>query len=131
MGEDRKSPDQKFPSVKFQLCPTEYHTWGCLVFILKFPLHGSPEGLPKWEPRARTGVYLEQSPFHAGTVDLLLNTRTGHVSPQNHVVFDETLSTVEHMSKVTVPLNWKNLIKEHSDIAIKENFTLAKDWHVN
>ena len=59
-------------------------------------------GLPKWETRARTGVYIGNYPFHTGSVDLVLNTKTGHVYPQYYVVFEDTLTTVEHMRKGTV-----------------------------
>ena len=55
------------------------------------------------EPRARTGVYLGHSPLHAGSVDILLKTITGNVSPQYHVAFEDTLSTLEHMRRDTVP----------------------------
>ena len=58
-------------------------------------------------------------------MELVLNSITGYVSPQYHVVFDDTFSTVEHMRKVTVPGNWKNLVEEHSELATQENFTLA------
>ena len=40
-------------------------------------------------------------------MDLVLNTRTGYVLPQYHVVFDEKFYTVEHMQDGTVPENWK------------------------
>ena len=62
---------------------------------------------------------------------LVLNTRTGHVLPQYHVVVDDKFSTVEHMKKVTVPGNWKNLMEEHLQLDIQENFTLAKELHLN
>ena len=51
--------------------------------------------------------------------------------PQYHVVFDDTLSTVEHMRKGTVPVNCKNLVEDHSEIDNQENFTLSKEWHLN
>ena len=78
-----------------------------------------------------TVVYFGKSPLHAGSASLLLNTRTVHVSPQYHVVFDRILSTVEHMRKGTVPGNCKNLVEEHSELSTQENFTLAKEWHLN
>ena len=107
MDENVKTTEQKFSVVRFQIFPTDYHTWGCLVFVLESLLRGGTEGLTKWEPRARTRVYLGHSPFHAGSVYLVLNTRTGNVSPQYHGVFDYKLSTVKHMRKGTVPDNCK------------------------
>ena len=59
--------------------------------------------IPKWEPRARMGVYVGWSPSHASNVALVLNPRTGHVSPQFHVVFDYDFTTVEYLCKKTVP----------------------------
>ena len=105
-----KTLEQNFSVVEFQICSTDYHTWVCPVFVLEAPLQVVLSGLPKWDPKARTGVYLGHSPFHSGSVALILNTITGNVYPRYHVVFDNTFSTVEHTSKGTAPLNWKNLI---------------------
>ena len=99
IDKDGNMPEQNFSGLRFQICSTDYLTRGQPVFFLEAPLQGGPVGLPKWEPRARTGVYLVQSTFHAGSVDVILNTIAGHVSPQYHVIFDGTLSTVEHMRK--------------------------------
>ncbi|KAL7463024.1 hypothetical protein ACHAXS_005996 [Conticribra weissflogii] len=57
----------------------------------------TPEGAPKWEPRARLGIYVGRSPNHAGSVALVLNPKTGLVSPQYHVVFDDDFTTVPHL----------------------------------
>ena len=116
MDEVGKTPEQKFAGVDFQNFPTDFHTWGCPVFVLESPLQGGPSGLPKWEPRASTGVYLKHEPFHTGSLYLGLSTRTGHVSPQYHVVFDEKISTVDHMRKGTVPVNFKNQVEYHSEL---------------
>ena len=50
-------------------------------------------------------------------MDLVLNTRTGHVYPQYHVVFEDTLSTVGQIMKGTVSVNCKNLVEDHSELA--------------
>ena len=102
-------PEKKFSGVEIQICPIYYHTWGCPVFFLEAPLQEGSSGLTKWEPREITRVYLGNSPFHAGSLAVVLNTINGHVSPQYHVVFDNILSTVDHMKKGTVPRNWKTL----------------------
>ena len=94
MDKDGKTPDQKFSGVEFQTFTIDYHTWVWLVFVLEASLQEDTSGLPKWEPRAGTVVYLENFPLHVGPVELVLNTRTGQVSPQYHVIFDNTLSTV-------------------------------------
>ena len=47
------------------------------------------------------------------------------------MVFDNTFYTVDHTRKVTVPGNGENLVEEHSDLVMQENFTLAKECHLN
>ena len=64
---------------------------GFSIFFLESLLQVGPEGIPKWEPRERTIVYLGQHPFHKWSVDLVLNTRNGNFYPQYHVLFDNTL----------------------------------------
>ena len=56
--------------------------------------HDIPKPL-KWKQRSRLGVYLGPSPNHARSVALVLNPRTGHVSPQFHVKFDDFFETVQ------------------------------------
>ena len=72
------------------------------------------EWVTKWEPTDRYEVYLGHYPFHSVSLKLVLNIRTGYVSPQYHVVFDDYLSTVYHVIKGEISVNWKNLVEEHS-----------------
>ena len=58
----------------------------------------SGQGAPKWKERSRLGVYLGPSPNHARSVALVLNPRTGHVSPQFHIKFDDFFETVQSKS---------------------------------
>jgi hypothetical protein len=53
--------------------------------------------IPKWEPRARMGIYVGHSPARASNVALILNPRTGHVSPQFHIVFNNDLTMVQYL----------------------------------
>ena len=69
------------------------HVFGCPVFVLDAKLQDGKK-LPKWERRSRRGVYLGVSKAHSSTVHLVLNPDTGYVSPQYHVIFDDTFSTV-------------------------------------
>ena len=82
-----------------------YHTWGCPIYVLDAGLQDAGPKIPKWDPRARLGVSLEQSPCHAGSVALVLNPRTLHVSPQYHVVFDDDFSTVSFLITDDIPPN--------------------------
>ena len=126
MDEYGKTPEQKFAGMELQNPPMDYYTWDCTIFFLEAPLQGGTAGMHKWEPRARTVVYIGHSPFHAGSVVLVLNTRTRHTHPQKNVAFDDILSTVENMRKVTAPGNWKNMVEENSELATQENITLRK-----
>ena len=92
-----------------------FHTLFCPVCVLdsRSQSAGGP-GPPKWEPRSCIGAYLGHSPFHAGSVALVFNPKTGRVSP--------------HMDAGTVPPHWEDLLKYSSEKATDEEFSLAKDW---
>ena len=47
---------------------SDYHTWGCPVFVLDEKNQSNSIGTPKWEPRSRAGIYLDQSKNHAGKI---------------------------------------------------------------
>ena len=84
------------------------HTWGCPVYVLD-PRLQNGQKIPKWEPRARRGRYLGASPLHASTVGLILNPRTGNISPQFHAVYDDYFETV-HSSEDEEPQSWPELV---------------------
>ena len=70
------------------------HVWGCPVYVLDPKLQDGKK-LPKWDPRARRGMYLGVSPDHSSShIGRVLNLRTGHISPQFHMVFDDKFTTV-------------------------------------
>ena len=81
---------QKFPSYD-QL--HRAHVWGCPVYVLEPKLQDGKK-LPKWLPRSRRGRFLGISPEHSSTVGRILNLRTGSISPQYHVVYDDLYTTV-------------------------------------
>jgi hypothetical protein len=62
-------------------------------------------------------------------VALVLNPRTGHVSPQYHVVFDDQFTTVPFMGENEVPPNWAQLVENSTEKVTKEHYELAKTWH--
>ena len=69
---------------------SHFHTFGCPVYILDARLQSvGGGGPPKWHPRDRLGIYLGHSPSHAGSVALVMNPKTGLVSPQFHLVFND------------------------------------------
>ena len=66
---------------------------GCSSCVLDPKLQDGKK-LPKWDPRTRQGQYLGKSPDHASSVELIKNLRTGYVSPQFHVLYDNKFQTV-------------------------------------
>jgi hypothetical protein len=85
--------------------------------------------IPKWELRARMGIYVGQSPSHASNVALILNPRTGHISPQFHVVFDDDFTTVEYLCKMTVPPHWAELVCSSAEIQLHTEHQ-ANTWQL-
>ena len=85
-GEDQ-SPLERFSGVKINPKLRHFLAFGCPTYVLDNALQ-SGQGSPKWKQRSRLGVYLGPSPSQARSVALVLNPRTGHVSPQFHVKFD-------------------------------------------
>ena len=123
------TPDMRFSGVAaVNLRLRDFHTFGCPCYILDSRLQTNPKGVPKWEPRARLGIYLGRSPAHAGNVALVLNPKTGLVSPQFHVVFDDEFTTVPHLRKGTVPSNWGKLVTNSREKSTDEFFDLTKTW---
>ena len=93
-----RSPLEKFSVIEDEPLPTTFHTFGYPVFILEAANQSGSIGAPKWQPRSHTGIYLGHSPCHASSVALVLNLKTGLVSPQYHVVYDDEFTTVEYLS---------------------------------
>eukprot|EP00957_Ditylum_brightwellii_P142825 10882492-Ditylum_brightwellii.AAC.1 len=89
-----------------ELFADDFHAWGCPVFVLYANLQTVHDiGPPKWNPRARAGIYLSHSPVHAGNVALVLDLQTGHVSPQYHIVFNDEFLTVSYLQSHETPPN--------------------------
>ena len=88
------TPMQSVSSSDVEINQKHYKTFGCPVFVLKRKLQeGKP--YPKWDERARIGVYLGPSPHHNKNVALVLDRDSGLVSPQFHVLFDNEFQTVK------------------------------------
>ena len=74
------------------------------------------------------GIYLGHSPTHAGNVALVLNPRTGLISPQFHVVIDDDFSTVPSLRTGTVPSNWKKLVDNSREKSTDGFYDITKSW---
>ena len=54
--------------------------------------------------------------------------RTGQISPQFHVVFDDEFSILTFMKEGTIPPNWTDLVQCISQIGSQENIDLKNTW---
>ena len=125
---DGRSCEATFFNVDTDLFdPATLHVFGSPCFVLDSRLQSGIAGPPKWEPCSQLGIYVGHSPSHAGSVALVLNPRTGHVSPQYHVVFDDLFTTVAYMKKSEVPPNWGELVSKSKQVT-EEDYDLAKTW---
>ena len=93
---DGKSALNVFASANVFPTLGSFHPFGCPVYALHNALQAGQK-IPKWDSRARVGMYLGQSPAHSRSVALVLNLVTGLVSPQYHVVYDDMFETVDTM----------------------------------
>ena len=64
---------------------------------------------PNGDHEKRIGQYMGNSEAHAITVGLVRNIQTGSVSPQFHVIYDDSVETV-HSSEDSKPLIWEELL---------------------
>ena len=116
------------------------HVFGCPVYVLEPKLQDN-QVIPKWHPCTRLGMFLGFSTVHSSLVPLVLNTRTGRISPQYHVIFDDKFETVKSLPTATSPDTiWLNILQLHRDFFLdKENDAqgnlklshlpdLDKDW---
>ena len=93
------------------------HVWGCPVYVLDPKLQDEKK-IPKFNPCSRWGQYLGQSTAHSSTIGRILNLRTGWVSPQYHVVYDDLFTTVPNAESGGLlelsqfnPTSWNRLIE--------------------
>jgi len=72
----------------------DYHVFGSPVYVLHKSLQDSTGSSHKWRSRCWQGIYLGHSPMHAGNVALVYNPVMTHVTPQFHVTWDDSFSSV-------------------------------------
>jgi hypothetical protein len=125
---DGRTPYQTFASLDATpIDINNFHTFGCPCYVLDHRLQSGSKMIPKWEPRSRMGIYVGRSPSHASNVGLILNPRTGHVSPQFHVIYDDDFTTVKYLRTGTVPPHWSDLVRDSSEIQVHAD-TQASTW---
>ena len=57
-----------------------------------------------------------------------MNPKSGFVSPQFHLVFDDNVETVPHLCSGTVPENWAQLVPTSKENSIEEFYDVIKNW---
>ena len=89
VNDDGITPMENFADITTYITLKNRHTQGCPVYVLDERFQGNLSGIPKCKTHSRAVICLGLSPFNVGSVTLVLNPETGHVSPQFHVVFDD------------------------------------------
>ena len=79
----------------------------------------------------RIGAYVRRSPRHAGNAAMILNPSTDHVSPQFHVVFDDSFSTIDAVNNGHKPENWETLYETNTEYVDDEALKLAQERQNN
>ena len=103
------SPMEVFCGTKIGCRPLRrLRVFGCPSYVLDPRLQDGKK-IPKWEPRSRKGQFLGFSKSHASTVGLIRNIRTGYISPQFHVVYDEEFTTVTSVAQIDLDEQWIDL----------------------
>ena len=91
---------------------SHFHPFGSPVYVLKEALQ-SQQAHNKWTDRARVGIFLCHLPHHATNVPLVLNTQTGLVVPQFHLIYDDDFDTVKRDAKFKSLWQIKAKIQSH------------------
>ena len=110
---DGTSPLERFSGTDIKPNLRFHHTFGCPVYALNNKLQQG-QSIPRWDPRVRLGVYLGESPRHARSVSLVLNTNTGLVSPQFHVKHDDFFETIKKNVNTSTS-SWLSVASFRSD----------------
>ena len=81
-----KTPEIKIPdTIGSTAWINNFHTFGCLIYILDSRL----QRVDGRGPQACLGIYLGHSSSHAESVAFVMNPKSGLVSTQFYLVFDD------------------------------------------
>ena len=70
LNENNKTPISTVDGIEEVIEVSDFHPFGCIVFVINERNQSGVGGTPKWDPRSRAGVCLGQSPTHASNVAL-------------------------------------------------------------
>ena len=88
-------PYTLFTNEDAPLSANNFRVFGSPVYVLDNSLQTGMLGPGKWKERAFQGVYIGHSKLHASKVIMVYNPVMKLVSPQYHVVHDESFDTVQ------------------------------------
>ena len=94
--------------------------FGCPCHVLD-PRIQDGKQIPKWEPCAHAGQFLGFSKEHSSKVLLVQNLRTGQITPQFHVAFDEMFHMITTEMEINLKETWIDLFQDSSDHYLKDN----------
>ncbi len=81
--------------------------------------------IPKWDTRARRGMFVGSSKDHSLLVPLVLNIVTGKISLQFHIIFDDKFQTVASLpTGTTLHDKWLNILVFSHDCFLDDQDTL-------
>ena len=92
------SPLSKFSGTEMPFNFEHFHPFGSPVYILEDKLQAL-QSHNKWSDRSKVGIFMTHSPSHSSNVPLVLNTRTAHVTPQFHCLYDDEFATCKRDPK--------------------------------
>ena len=97
---NKASLNSIFAKSDVQENPKHWYHFGCPVYVTDDQIQQGkrPKG-GKWMDRSRKGIYLGRFPKHSKNFALLLNIKTGRVSPQFHFKMDPMFHTVKNTTR--------------------------------
>jgi hypothetical protein len=128
------SPDEVWSGVKNRESElSRAQVWGCPVYVLDPALQDGKK-IPKWDSRARQGIFVGFSEEHSSLVPLVFNLRTPHISPQYHVIFDDEFTTILSMNTVAErDAKFEKLFESAAEcfVEIKDLKRIMHSWMMN
>ena len=88
------------------------------MFVLEAKLKNDQK-LPKWNRRSRMGQFIGLSEKHSTLVATVQKLKTGYISPQYNIVFDDLFETTFHRGKNNPVI----------DQICNDIFNSSQDWY--
>jgi hypothetical protein len=127
-SETNQIPHYAFTGEQPPCSMSGFCVFGCPVFVLDKRLQDG-DSVSKWKARSWTGVYIGNSAQHAGTVPLIYNPQTTHVTPQYHITFDDAFMTVSGGVAVLPDSTYQRLFNSNKWL-FKSSFSFDLNQHL-